>query len=165
MSDQQGAPLSRVVSHQYPSSHVGYLSQEQAGALDKFKVLCEQKGYFRPAKGGQKASHDDETLLCVHLHHYSLPPLTSFRRYLRARKFVPQDAFGQFKDTEDWRRDNRIDELYDTIDIHEYEETRRLVGGPPTGQLDNHSDMYSIRNGLAVETSVAYPSTSLKSRT
>lgn len=49
-------------------------------------------------------------------------------RYLRARKFVPNDAYGQFKDTEDWRKANKIDHLYDTIDIDEYDMTRRLVG-------------------------------------
>jgi hypothetical protein len=49
------------------------------------------------------------------------------RRYLRARKFNPQEALKQFKDTEDWRKDNKLDELYDTIDIQEYEESRRLV--------------------------------------
>jgi len=42
---------------------MGHLSPEQAGSLEKFKVLCAQKGYYRPAKGGQNASHDDETLL------------------------------------------------------------------------------------------------------
>jgi hypothetical protein len=47
-------------------------------------------------------------------------------RYLRARKFVPQDAFGQFKETEDWRQDTGLENLYETIDIKEYEATRRL---------------------------------------
>jgi hypothetical protein len=46
---------------------------------------------------------------------------------LRARKFNPQEALKQFKDTEDWRKENKLDELYDTIDIKEYEESRRLV--------------------------------------
>ena len=49
------------------------------------------------------------------------------RRYLRARKFVPEEALKQFKDTEDWRKANKLDELYDTIDIGEYEQSRRLV--------------------------------------
>jgi len=30
-------------------------------------------------------------------------------------------------DTEDWRERNHIEELYDTIDTNEYEESRRLV--------------------------------------
>lgn len=48
-------------------------------------------------------------------------------RYLRARKFNPEEAFGQFKDTEDWRKENRLEEYYDQIDIREYDEARRLV--------------------------------------
>ncbi|KAI7554747.1 CRAL/TRIO domain-containing protein, partial [Hortaea werneckii] len=56
------------------------------------------------------ATHDDETLL----------------RYLRARKFNPEQAFDQLKDTEDWRKANNLDHLYETIDIDEYEQTRRL---------------------------------------
>lgn len=49
------------------------------------------------------------------------------RRYLRARKFSPKEALVQFKDTEDWRKENHLEQLYDTIDIKEYEDTRRLV--------------------------------------
>lgn len=56
--------------------------------------------------------------------------LTSRRRYLRARKFVPTDAFGQFQDTEDWRKENQIDKLYENIDVQEYDAARRLVGWP-----------------------------------
>ncbi|KAK4497464.1 hypothetical protein PRZ48_011915 [Zasmidium cellare] len=110
-SDQiDGGDLKRVDSFQWPSGHVGHLSEGQQGALDKFKELCTQKGYYHPGEGKTPPSHDDETLL----------------RYLRARKFIPQDAFGQFKDTEDWRQENDLDNLYETIDIDEYEQTRRL---------------------------------------
>lgn len=49
------------------------------------------------------------------------------RRYLRARKFNPTEAFTQFKDTEDWRKENQLDKLYESIDLEEYESTRRLV--------------------------------------
>ncbi|KAK5069970.1 hypothetical protein LTR16_009442, partial [Cryomyces antarcticus] len=52
-------------------------------------------------------------------------------RYLRARKFDPKQAFRQFKDTEDWRKENELDKLYDTIDVDEYEETRKLVRPQP----------------------------------
>lgn len=86
------------------------MSEGQQGALQNFKTLCQQKGYFDPGNETTPASHDDETLL----------------RYLRARKFIPQDAFKQFKDTEDWRQENKLDTLYETIDIQEYEQTRRL---------------------------------------
>jgi hypothetical protein len=110
MSRSGGAELTRVNSYQWPSGHVGHLSDSQQAALQSFKELCHEKGYWEPGNGEKLASHDDETLL----------------RYLRARKFVPQDAFGQFKDTEDWRKENQLDTLYETIDIHEYEQTRRL---------------------------------------
>jgi pterin-4a-carbinolamine dehydratase len=53
--------------------------------------------------------------------------LTAYRRYLRARRFVPQEAFKQFKDTEDWRKDNKLDQIFETIDVEEFEQTRRLV--------------------------------------
>jgi pterin-4a-carbinolamine dehydratase len=50
-----------------------------------------------------------------------------YRRYLRARRFVPQEAYKQFKDTEDWRKDNKLDQIFETIDVEEFEQTRRLV--------------------------------------
>lgn len=40
---------------------------------------------------------------------------------------MPKDAFGQFKDTEEWRKSNQIDNLYNTIDVDEYDESRKLV--------------------------------------
>ena len=40
---------------------------------------------------------------------------------------MPEDAFQQFKDTEDWRVANDIDVLYRTIDVSAYEQSRRLV--------------------------------------
>ena len=95
---------------QWPAAHIGHLSDGQAAALEKFKALCASKGYYKPADDKTPPTHDDETLL----------------RYLRARKFIPQDAFGQFKDTEDWRKENALDKLYETIDIHEYDESRKL---------------------------------------
>ncbi|KAF4632106.1 hypothetical protein G7Y89_g6025 [Cudoniella acicularis] len=49
-------------------------------------------------------------------------------RFLRARRFVVPDAFKQFQETEDWRKANELDMLYETIDLEHYEETRRLVG-------------------------------------
>lgn len=56
------------------------------------------------------------------------PPSCS--RYLRARRWVVEDAYKQFKDTEDWRSANHIDTLYRTIELDAYEQSRRLVGFP-----------------------------------
>lgn len=49
------------------------------------------------------------------------------RRFLRARKWSVADAYGQFKDTEEWRTANQLEVLYDTIDVDAYEKTRSLV--------------------------------------
>ncbi|EMD00286.1 hypothetical protein BAUCODRAFT_62741 [Baudoinia panamericana UAMH 10762] len=97
---------------QWPAGHIGHLTQHQIDALGNFKKLCEQKGYYTPASedGKVPSSHDDETLL----------------RYIRARKWIPQEAFVQFRETEDWRIENQLDTLYETIDVDEYEQTRRL---------------------------------------
>ncbi|CAH0054864.1 unnamed protein product [Clonostachys solani] len=91
----------------YPHGHLGALSEREEEALAKFKTLLEEKGYWKP---GPPPSHDDATLL----------------RFLRARRWVPEDAFGQFKDTEDWRQGNDVDVLYSTIDLEAYEQCRRL---------------------------------------
>ncbi|KAH7401326.1 CRAL-TRIO domain-containing protein [Pyrenochaeta sp. MPI-SDFR-AT-0127] len=104
------ADLSRIESMQYPAGHLAHLSASQQAQLDEFKKICQGAGYWTPAVGGKDASHDDETML----------------RYLRARRFVPQDAFKQFKDTEDWRKENKLHEIFNTIETKEFEQTRRL---------------------------------------
>lgn len=53
--------------------------------------------------------------------------LTLSRRFLRARRFVPAEAFKQFKDTEDWRKEHTIDDIFNNIEVEEFEQTRRLV--------------------------------------
>lgn len=40
------------------------------------------------------------------------------------------DALKQFSETEEWRKENELDQLYETIDLEHYEETRRLVKSP-----------------------------------
>jgi hypothetical protein len=57
--------ISKTDSYQYPVSHFGHLTDGQQAALDSFKQLCEDEGYYTPAKAGRIASHDDETLLFV----------------------------------------------------------------------------------------------------
>lgn len=117
-TDYEGsAPAGRVLSSgstasqqagMFPHGHLGHLNAHQEEALEKFKALLQEKGLWRP---GPPASHDDQTLL----------------RYLRARRWVVEDAFGQFKDTEEWRAANNIDTLYRTIELEAYEQSRRLV--------------------------------------
>jgi hypothetical protein len=64
----------------------------------------------------------------------------SSRRFLRARKWVIQDAYKQFKDTEDWRKANQLEVLYDTIDVDAYEETRSLVRDVDAEVLEAFAD-------------------------
>lgn len=95
---------------QYPAGHLAHLSENQQAQLEAFMKLAQEQGYYTPATGTTDASHDDETML----------------RFLRARRFVPQEAFKQFKDTEDWRKEQKIYELFETIEVEEYEQTRQL---------------------------------------
>lgn len=53
--------------------------------------------------------------------------LTCCSRYLRARKFDVQGAYGQFTDTEKWLKEQHVEELYDDFDVEYYEQARRMV--------------------------------------
>lgn len=66
--------LNRIQSFQYPAAHYGHLTNEQQEALDAFKVLCQDEGYYKPGgpTGTPEASHDDETLLSVEIHARSI---------------------------------------------------------------------------------------------
>ncbi|KAM0261516.1 hypothetical protein ACHAQJ_002199 [Trichoderma viride] len=109
------APAGRVLSSGstitqagiFPNGHLGHLSASQEEALERFKVVLAEKGLWR---AGPPPSHDDQTLL----------------RYLRARRWIVDDALVQFKDTEEWRAANNIDILYRTIELDAYEQSRRL---------------------------------------
>ncbi|TRX88875.1 hypothetical protein FHL15_010218 [Xylaria flabelliformis] len=107
MSDLRRVPSSGAVDVGFPRGHLGHLTEEETQALAEFKTLLEEKGLYKP---GPPPSHDDPTLL----------------RTLRARKFVPQDAYVQFSETEKFRNANEIEKLYDTIDIDSYEASRKL---------------------------------------
>ncbi|KAF7903216.1 uncharacterized protein EAF01_006265 [Botrytis porri] len=102
---------SAVVEYGFPQGHLGHLTTEEEAALNNFKVVCAEKGLYKPGNGSNEpASHEDATLL----------------RFLRARRFIVLDALKQFSDTEEWRKENELDQLYETIDLEHYEETRRL---------------------------------------
>lgn len=49
------------------------------------------------------------------------------RRYLRARKFSPDEAAKQFFSTEEWRKVNNLEKVYESISVDRYEQTRKLV--------------------------------------
>ncbi|RYP51895.1 hypothetical protein DL768_002863 [Monosporascus sp. mg162] len=101
-------PTAGAVGEGYPNGHLGHLTEKEEQALREFKAFLEAKGLY---KRGPPASHDDPTLL----------------RYLRARKWVVQDAYRQFSDTENFRGANQIGLLYDTMDIDCYEESKKLI--------------------------------------
>ncbi|KAL8828668.1 MAG: hypothetical protein Q9170_006499 [Blastenia crenularia] len=90
--------------------HIGHLTEQEEKALIEFKKISADQGVYLPESSTQRASHDDGTLV----------------RYLRARRFVPQDALVQFKDTEHWRKENNLDALYERIDIDDYQEARSV---------------------------------------
>ncbi|GAA5822862.1 hypothetical protein JCM3770_003202 [Rhodotorula araucariae] len=93
------------------AGHVGHLTSDQDAALSHFKDRLAQAGY--PVR-------DDTTLV----------------RFLRARKFDVDGAYQQFTAAEDWRRDARVDALYDEFDVAEFEQARVLY--PQwTGRRDN----------------------------
>ena len=92
----------------------------------------------------------------MHLAQQHIANVTLSSRYLRARKFVPQDAFAQFKDTEIWRRDNDLDALYEKIDIRDYQEARSVVGESFPKQASFKLTIRSTHNGQVVEINAAY---------
>ncbi|KAL4797522.1 CRAL-TRIO domain-containing protein [Aspergillus venezuelensis] len=107
------ASANAAASDAWLAGHLGHLTEEQQGKLTEFKALCDKEGYYKPATGSGeegKASHDDATML----------------RFLRARRFDVPGAWGQFKDTEDWRKENAIESLYANIDVDSYEAARRM---------------------------------------
>ncbi|ORY21511.1 CRAL-TRIO domain-containing protein [Naematelia encephala] len=99
-----------LTAYLYPAGHLGHLSDQQRQLLSEFKTLCAERKQYTPGSSTQRPSTDDATLL----------------RFLRARKFQLEPAYNQFVTTERWRRENQLTELYEKIDIDEYEATRRL---------------------------------------
>ncbi|KAH7035622.1 CRAL-TRIO domain-containing protein [Microdochium trichocladiopsis] len=92
----------------YPYGHFGHLEEHEAKALEDFKILLEEKGEYTPGP----------------------PPTTTTpsccTRFLRARRWVPQDAYTQFSENESFRKANQIDVLYDTMDVDAYEKSKTL---------------------------------------
>ncbi|KAJ5104577.1 hypothetical protein NUU61_001924 [Penicillium alfredii] len=107
------ASASQAAGTAWLAGHLKHLTPEQEDKLREFKDVCAERKYYTPAGEGADAkppSHDDATML----------------RFLRARKFDVEGAWGQFKDTEDWRRDNSIESLYENIRVDSYEAARRM---------------------------------------
>ncbi|KAA8647032.1 hypothetical protein EYZ11_005286 [Aspergillus tanneri] len=112
-SDPKNDPAvsaSQAAGTAWLKGHPNHLTEEQEKTLHEFKKLCEENGYYKSVDEKGKPSHDDATML----------------RYLRARKFDLNGAWGQFKDTEEWRHENAIESLYENIDVDSYEAARRM---------------------------------------
>ncbi|KAK4693210.1 hypothetical protein P7C71_g4147, partial [Lecanoromycetidae sp. Uapishka_2] len=149
-AEQHGPPPPEAATAEHRlQGHIAHLTPEEEKSFEEFKVLASKDGLYRPATDSTRASHDDGTLV----------------RYMRARKFVPQDAFVQFKDTEIWRKQNDLDALYEKIDIHDYQEARSVY--PQwTGRRDKRGiPVYLYEVGkLDSKKMIAYSSATSKSK-
>jgi len=92
------------------AGHLGHLTAIQEESFSTFKKNLLQAGLYIPSIGTGNASHDEPTLL----------------RFLRARQFNPTEAQRQFSDTEDWRKQHNVDNLFATFDPEEFEDCRRF---------------------------------------
>ncbi|KAH8921997.1 hypothetical protein BT69DRAFT_1282703 [Atractiella rhizophila] len=81
------------------SGHPGHLTPEQEEILAKFKEELKAEGWYDPAM------HDDNTLL----------------RFLRARKFDLAKSKAMFIDSMKWRKEFKVDELYENFNYTEKE--------------------------------------------
>lgn len=148
--NQRGPPPAEAAKAETRlKGHLGHLTKEEESSFEEFKKLSIKDSLYIPATAETKASHDDGTLI----------------RYLRARKFVPQDAFAQFKDTEIWRKENDLDALYEKIDIRDYQEARSVY--PQwTGRRDKRGIpvyLYEVSK-LDSKKMVAYSSSTSKAK-
>jgi hypothetical protein len=54
---------SAVVEYGYPQGHLGHLSPDEEAAFKNFKIVCEEKGVYKPGTDDEPGTHDDATLL------------------------------------------------------------------------------------------------------
>ncbi|KAK9486446.1 CRAL-TRIO domain-containing protein [Lipomyces starkeyi] len=139
-----------IVEYSFPRGHLGHLKPEEEDALKNFRECIENEFYKTGNEEDEFGYYNDALLL----------------RFLRARHFNVQDAIAQFLATEEWRNANEIDTLYRTIDLEQYEETRRLY--PQwTGRRDRHGIpvyVYEVKH-LDSKTMSAYEKSAIKTHT
>ncbi|KIX94225.1 uncharacterized protein Z520_09935 [Fonsecaea multimorphosa CBS 102226] len=111
--------LTRTTTADPLTGTLNHLNPIQEQKLHEFKQRLQEGGWWSPDGVNGKPTHDDGTLL----------------RYLRARKFDVQGAIGQFTETEQWLKEQRVDELYNNFDIEAYEKAR-IVYPQWTGHRD-----------------------------
>ncbi|KAF7536407.1 hypothetical protein G7054_g4546 [Neopestalotiopsis clavispora] len=87
----------------------------ESTAFARFKELCVAQGLIQdgssPGSDDVRSGIDDDGTLM---------------RFLRARSYDVEKAFQQYQETRKWRDANKLLELYETIDVSNYEETRKL---------------------------------------
>ncbi|EXJ80581.1 hypothetical protein A1O1_08727 [Capronia coronata CBS 617.96] len=110
ISTQPPATLTRTTTADPLTGTLNHLTPFQEEKLKEFKERLLKGGWWTPDGVNGRASHDDGTLL----------------RYLRARKFDVNGAFGQFTDTEKWLKEQRVEELYAHFDVEAYEKARLM---------------------------------------
>ncbi|KAK9372341.1 CRAL-TRIO domain-containing protein [Lipomyces chichibuensis] len=139
-----------MVEYSFPRGHLGHLQPEEEDALKEFKERIEN-GFYKTGNAEDEFGYYNDALLL---------------RFLRARHFNVQDAISQFMATEEWRNANEIDTLYKTIDLEQYEETRRLY--PQwTGRRDRHGMpvyVFVVKH-LDSKTMSAYEKSAIKTHT
>ncbi|KAK9389409.1 CRAL-TRIO domain-containing protein [Lipomyces mesembrius] len=142
--------IESAVEDSFPRGHLGHLKQEEEEALKNFKERIENELYKSGNVEDEFGYYNDALRL----------------RFLRARHFNVQDAIAQFIATEEWRNANEIDILYKTIDLEQYEETRRLY--PEwTGRRDRHGMpvyVFEVKH-LDSKTMSAYEKSATKTQT
>ncbi|KAM4058873.1 CRAL/TRIO domain-containing protein [Hirsutella rhossiliensis] len=134
IASRRASPAERPPRH--PQGHVGHLTSAQDEALEQLKKLMEEHGLW---DRGPSTTHDDATLV----------------RFLRARRWIVQDAAKQFKETQEWRNSIDLDHLYQTIDVDIWDRTRWMVF-QWTGRRDRHGHPIYLFDLGAIEVSNVY---------
>lgn len=86
------------------------VSDDQGQSLEAFKAKLQDSGLYQPASHDTAASHNDITLM----------------RFLRARRYDVDQAQKQFSDTEAWRKQHNVDELFRAFETDEMESAKRF---------------------------------------
>ena len=64
--DQQGPPPAEAAKAETRlKGHLGHLTPEEEKAFEQFKKISVKEGFYIPAAGEARASHDDGTLMFV----------------------------------------------------------------------------------------------------
>jgi hypothetical protein len=93
------------------------VSDNQGQSLEAFKAKLRNVGLYQPASDDIAASHDD-----IAASHDDITLL----RFLRARQYDVDKAQKQFSDTEAWRKQHNVDELFRTFETNEMESAKRF---------------------------------------